>query len=216
MSKPTLVLGNLNYSSWSARAWLALRAAGVEFEERRVGLFVDEGWREKLRGLSPTGKVPVLIDGDLVIHEALAICEYVAECHPDARLWPANACDRATARALSAEMASGFANIRSKLGTHVRGRVHDFEPDDETRAELDRVVEIWDHARPGAYLLGDFCIADIMYAPVVSRFVTWGIGVEGAAEVYQQRVLAHPLVLEWFERARAESSIPMYDALLAT
>ena len=117
-----LVVFSLNYSSWSVRAWLALDHAGVAFEVRHIGGFVDEGWRDQLLAITGAAKVPVLLDGELTVHESLAICEYIAEAHPEAGLWPENAGARARARAVSCEMVSGFHSVRQEMPMNLRGR----------------------------------------------------------------------------------------------
>ena len=116
-----LVVFSLNYSSWSVRAWLALDHAGVAFEVRHIGGFVDEGWRDQLLAITGAAKVPVLLDGELTVHESLAICEYIAEAHPEAGLWPEDAGARARARAVSCEMVSGFHRVRREMPMNLRG-----------------------------------------------------------------------------------------------
>ena len=169
-----LVIANLNYSSWSQRAWLALRSAGVEFKTFDVQLKAKEGWKERILQFSGAGKVPILIDGVLSIHEALAICEYAHELHPEAGLWPEDPALRARGRAISCEMASNFATLRTLMPCNVRGRAARTPDSPELRQDIARVFDIWEaslQTSPGRFLLGDApCIADWMYTPPVFRF----------------------------------------------
>jgi glutathione S-transferase len=213
-----LVVASLNYSSWSARAWLALTHAGAEFETHRIGLFVDEDWREQVEAYSGAGLVPVLVDGDLVIHESLAICEYVNELYPDAGLWPESRADRALARAYSAEMASGFRALRMSCPMNCRALARGFEPNEETVRDVVRVAQIFElcrqRAQGGPFLFGRFGIVDCMYMPVVSRFRTYGIELEGAAADYAASMWEHPAVQAWTAVAEQAPAMPRYDAML--
>ena len=174
-----LILGNRNYSSWSLRAWLCLKLAGQPFEETWINLG-EEGFREKLKAISPTGLVPVLKHGDLVLPESLAICEYIAERHPEADLWPADPVQRARARSVSAEMHSGFRALRMEMPMNLTHRTDTVTPSDACGADIDAVHKIWRHCREhygagGDFLFGHVTIADAMFAPVVSRFRTYGV-----------------------------------------
>jgi glutathione S-transferase len=213
-----LVVASLNYSSWSARAWLALTHTGADFDTRRIGLFVDEDWREQVEVFSGAGMVPVLVDGELVIHESLAICEYVNELFPEAGLWPEDRAERARARAFSAEMASSFRALRMSCPMNYRGRARGFEPDEDTERDIARVAEIFEgcrgRARGGPFLFGHFSIADCMYMPVVSRFRTYGIELEGAAADYAAAMWDHPAVRAWAAVAEDSPAVPHYDAML--
>jgi glutathione S-transferase len=212
-----LIIASLNYSSWSVRAWLALTQAGIDFETETVGLLVDPDWKAQILAHSPAGKVPILIDAALTLHESLAICEYANELRPEAGLWPHDPIQRARARAVSAEMAAGFPLLREKLPMNYRARAPDFAPDDATRAEIDRVVQIWETCRGratgGPYLFGRFGIADAMYLPVLSRFRSYGVELRGVAADYAQAMWEHPTVRRWVAEAERAPAIPHYDAL---
>ena len=197
-----LVIGNKNLSSWSLRPWLLLRHAGVKFAER-VMPFEAEGWRDAIAALSPTRRVPVLHHGELVVWDSLAICEYVADAFPEAGLWPSERAVRAVARSVSAEMHSGFPSLRRDLSMDVVAR-HPRRPfSRETEDDLARVEAIW-AACQGPFLFGRFSIADAMFAPVVWRFRTYGIELDGAARDYQETMLALPAMREWEQAAMAE------------
>ncbi|HXV35856.1 MAG TPA: glutathione S-transferase, partial [Myxococcota bacterium] len=204
-------------SSWSVRAWLALTEAGIAFETETIPMFLD-AWDERMRARLPAGKVPTLIDGDLAIHESLAICEYAAELEPEARLWPESRAARARARAISCEMASGFASLRRDLPMNARARSAPRALSDETRAQVQRSFALWKDclrvARGGPFLFGAFTIADAMYAPVVSRYRTYGVPLEGAVRDYADALWSRPSVVRWLELAATAPAIPKYDALL--
>jgi glutathione S-transferase len=212
-----LIVGSLNYSSWSARPWLALTHAGIEFRTHLIELFVDPKWREKLLQFSGAAKVPVLIDGSLSVHESLAICEYVAELAPDAGLWPADTALRARARAISCEMVSGFQTLRNELPTNVRARATRFVPSEQARAEIARVFDIWSaslQSSGGPFLFGHFTIADCMYAPVATRFRTYGIELSADAVRYSEALWQQPAVRQWEQVALQAPAIPTYDAMV--
>lgn len=208
MSRPTLVIGNRNYSSWSMRAWLALRATEADFDEVLVPLGRPETGAEILRW-SPTGRVPALHDGGLVVWDSLAICEYLAEKFPAAGLWPEDPAERAAARSVTAEMHSGFAALRSQMPMNLRASRPLAERDPTVDEDIRRIVEIWESCRRefgagGELLFGEFTIADAFYAPVASRFITYGVEPRGAAGRYMEALWALPAVREWAEAARAE------------
>lgn len=210
MPRFTLVIANKTYSSWSMRAWLALRATGAAFEEVMIPLDRPET-RQRILAYSPTAKVPCLIDGDVAIWESLAICEYLAERFPAAGLWPADEKARALARAVSAEMHAGFAAMRRLLPMNCRTKFPPRAIDDpELKADIARVQALWADCRSrfgrgGRYLFGGFGIADAMYAPVVTRFVTYGVPIDAASKAYCDAIIAHPLVAQWLAEARAET-----------
>lgn len=214
MSARVLVIGNKNYSSWSLRAWLALKMLGLEFEERRVSLYVP-GAKEQLLGYSPAGKVPVLIDGERRIWDSLAILEYLAESHPS--LWPAAPAARALARSISAEMHSGFAALRQHMSMNIRKRHPGKGRTPESLADIARIVSIWDDCRArfgaeGLFLFGTFGAADAMYAPVVLRFRTYAVELPPACRAYAEAVLALPPLREWIEAAERETeSLPQFE-----
>lgn len=198
-----LILGNKNYSSWSMRPWLALRQANIPFTEKTL-LFETPGWRETIRQYSPTGKVPALRHGDIVVTDSLAICEYVAELFPQKRLWPEDRALRAQARSVSSEMHSGFASLRRDLWMNITERTPKAHLSAETQADVDRVLAIWNAAK-GPFLFGEFSIADAMFAPVVFRFRTYDVRIAGsAAREYYERMLSLPSMLEWEAGAKAE------------
>ncbi len=210
-----LVIANRNYSSWSLRAWLALKHTGAAFDEIVIPLY-QPNTTEEIRRHSPSGQVPVLRDGDVVVWDSLAICEFLAERFPEARLWPEDPVARAHARSVSAEMHSGFPSIRQNLGVNIRAR-KSRELDADTEREVARVVALWSEARTrfgagGPYLYGHFTTADAMYAPLVTRFVTWGLELTGAAAEYVRTIMALPSMQAWIDLARKEPwSIPQYD-----
>jgi glutathione S-transferase len=211
-----LVCGNLNYSSWSVRAWLALRHSGLSFKLHDIGLKTKDDWKERILAFSGAGKVPVLVDGSLSVHESLAIAEYVAELEPSARLWPEDRGLRARGRAISCEMLSSFSTLRSRMPMNLRGRAESTPRGFDVDVEVARVLDIWSASLTssgGPFLLGaELSIADCMYFPVAARFRTYGVRLEGAAAAYSQALFALPIVLELEQLARATPVIPEYDA----
>ncbi|MCX7893259.1 MAG: glutathione S-transferase family protein [Burkholderiales bacterium] len=216
MSRPVLVIGNRNYSSWSLRPWVFMRHHGIDFEERRVSLYTEAG-KAEIRALSPTGLVPVLIDGGLKVWDSLAILEYVAERHPQARGWPEDVPARAVARSVSAEMHAGFRKLRARLPMNVRRSAPTRTWPAEVQDEIDRVIAIWQDCRArfgqgGPFLFGRFTIADAMYAPVVWRFATYSVPLPATAEAYVGAMHALPAMQAWREAAIAEGEpVPEYD-----
>lgn len=212
MADLTIYLGNKNYASWSLRAWLALKATGEPFTEEVIPLYVPAS-KETLLKYSPSGRVPVLHDGDRIVWDSLAICEYLAETFPAAGLWPDDAGARAMARAASAEMHSGFQALRTQFPMNVRSSFPGREVSAEAQADINRVMAIWRTARGrygegnGAFLFGSFTIADAMYAPVVSRFRTYRFDVEREADEYCNAVTSLPAMQEWTAAARNEPMI---------
>lgn len=208
-----LVIGNKHTSSWSLRPWLALKQAGIAFDEVRINLR-EPDMKEKILAHSRAGKVPVLWDGDLMIWDSLAIVEYVAEKNPGAGLWPADAPARAIARAVSAEMHSGFQPLREHCPMKILSSDPKAEFPETVDANIRRVVEIWKEARAtfgagGPFLFGAFSIADAMYAPVASRLKTYvpdlaAFGDDGTAAAYIEAIFALPAIEEWAEGARQE------------
>jgi glutathione S-transferase len=201
-----LVIGNYNYSSWSLRAWLALKVFGFPFDLVRIPLY-GPGAKEQLLKHSPAGKVPILKDGDTVVWDSLAILEYLAEKNP--RVWPSDAREKATARSISAEMHAGFPNLRHHMSMNVRRRYPGKGRTAEVLSEIRRIDEIWSRAK-GPFLFGPFSAADAMYAPVVLRFRTYEVQVSNRA--YMEAVLALPALQEWIAAAEREvESIPQFD-----
>ena len=206
-----LFIGNKAYSSWSMRGWLAMRPSGLLFEEIVVPLY-DEAWDKRRDGAEfapSSGKVPILWDGEIVIWDSLAIVEYLAEKAGRDLFWPADEAARAAARSMAAEMHSGFQDLRREHSMNVR-RVFE-TPDLSPGVQQDvlRIVSLWAEARArwggaGAFLFGDYGAADLMFAPVVTRFVTYGIPVPRFAVAYMQAVLSHPDVQAWIAAAQEE------------
>ena len=211
MERITFVTGNKAYSSWSMRPWLALKHTGAVFEEIVLPLYVP-GYKETLLQHSPAGKVPILKVNGLTVWDSLAICEFLAERFPKLGLWPDDSATRAEARAVSAEMHSGFPVIRHDLPFNCRAIGRHVLETAELRAEVKRVLNIWigcrkRHCKAGSWLFGRFSIADCMYIPVALRFVTYGVSLEGTAGDYVRSVLQHPPVQEWINAARNEKEV---------
>jgi len=205
-----LVIGNKNYSSWSMRPWLALRANNIPFEEIFIPLYTDQADKDRILSVSKSGKVPALIDGDVTVWDSLAIIEYLAERFPDAKLWPADRAARAHARAISAEMHSGFMALRNECGMNLHRPIRPVALSDDARANAARVQEIWAdcHARygkRGPFLFGAFSGADAMYAPVVHRFRTYAIPVRAEAQPYVDAMMSLPAFQEWTRDGLAET-----------
>ena len=208
MDALTLVIGNKAYSSWSLRPWLALRHIGVPFTEILAPLGQPDSRANILRH-SPSGRVPLLKHGERTVWDSLAICEYLAETYPEARLWPEEAYARAVARSVSAEMHSGFADLRTNMFMDLKRKRPGEGRSDACLADIARVTEIWRDARArfgtgGPYLFGRFSVADCMYAPVATRFETYGVELDPVCRAYADALLALPALREWSEAARAE------------
>lgn len=208
-SLPTLVIGNKNYSSWSLRPWLLLRQSGTPFEEVRIPLF-QPGSAERLREWSPTEKVPVLRHGGLTIWDSLAIAEYVSEQFLSGSGWPRDPGDRALARAMSAEMHTGFAQLRGQWPMNCRLRRR-LEPDAALAREIARVDALWSHclerAAGGDWLFGEFCIADSMFAPVALRFWSYQPSLSPRGQAYVEHIVANAHIQEWMAAGRAEREV---------
>jgi glutathione S-transferase len=203
-----LVIGSKNYSSWSLRAWLALEQTGAPYEEILVP-FHEPDWREQIRRHSPSGKVPFLVDGALGIWDSLAIVEYLAEKFPRAGLWPRDPAARARARSAAAEMHSGFTALRSRMPMDLQERAPGKGHTPESLADAARVQEIWRECRErcgagGPYLFGDFSAADCCYAPVVFRFLAYGVPLDATARAYCDAIVAHASVARWRAAALRE------------
>jgi glutathione S-transferase len=211
----TLVIGNKNYSSWSMRPWVAMTAFGIPFHEVRV-LLDQPDTAAKIAEYSASGRVPVLLAGEMQIWDSLAICEYLAEQFPEKNLWPEDVVARAMARSVSAEMHSSFAALRSAMSMNIRMRFPGKGRTPGAQADIGRISEIWEEclSRYGHqhFLFGDFSIADAFYAPVVMRFETYGVNIAPALQAYCDRVRAHPAVAQWVKEALAETeSAPHHD-----
>jgi glutathione S-transferase len=207
MAKPTLIIGNKNYSSWSLRPWLALKVAGIAFNEELVPLFGD-GWTTRKAEL-PSGTVPVLEHDGVVIWETLAILEYAAETWPNAHLWPQDKAARALARAAANEMHAGFGKLRSHMPMNIRGHYPGRGLHPGVAENIKRIETLWSACRAkfndgGDFLFGEFCIADAMFAPVVSRFTTYAVKLNPVCQAYGDAVQALPAMQEWSAAARAE------------
>jgi len=206
-----LIIGNRAYSSWSMRGWLAVKQSGEEFEEYVVPMF-DAEWEKRREGdeFAPSlGKVPILWDGETVVWDSLAIIEFLADRYGSALFWPEDEGARGMARSMAAEMHSGFSNLRRDLPMNVRKSFSPIELSDPVREEIDRILQLWAQARArfggiGDFLFGDWCAADMMYAPVVTRFITYAVPVPSFAAVYVKAVLSHPHVAEWIDKAQDE------------
>jgi glutathione S-transferase len=212
-----LIIGNKNYSSWSFRPWLAMKVAGIAFEETVVSLEAKD-FKERVLPLSGTGKVPVLIDGDTRVWESLAILEYLAEKFPAAGLWPRDAKARAHARTVSSEMHAGFVPLRSQLPMNTWRPVKHRALDDAASANVARIDAMWTDCRArfggdGPFLFGAFSAADAMYAPVVWRFRTYAVEVGAVARAYMQAIMALPAWDEWRRAARQEPWVLSHDEL---
>lgn len=213
-----LVIGNKNYSSWSMRPWIGLKAAGIPFDEEVISLYVD-GSKEQILRHSPGGKVPVLIDGDVHVWESLAILEYAADKFPNAGLWPSDLTARAHARAISTEMHAGFAALREECGMNLWRPPAKKTLSADALANIARVQEIWTGCRErfgkggGPFLFGRFTSADAMYAPVVARLTTYAIDVNATAAAYMRAMTSLPAWQEWRRAALRETwVIPKFEA----
>jgi glutathione S-transferase len=207
-----LVIGNKNYSSWSMRPWIALRASNIAFEEVFIPLYTGTANKEKILSFSRSGKVPVLVDGDVTVWDSLAIIEYAAERFPEARLWPQDRASRAHARSISAEMHSGFVALRNECGMNLHRPVKAIALSDDARANIARVQQIWTECRErygkaGPFLFGAFSGADAMYAPVVHRFLTYAIEIVPEAKAYMETMTALPAFQEWTRAGLAETLV---------
>ncbi len=217
-----LYIGNKNYSSWSMRPWVLLQQAGIPFEEILVrfdSFASDSKFKATLKNVSPTGKVPALVDGDLAVWDTLAIAEYVAEKFPDKHLWPADAKARAIARSVSAEMHSGFTALRTHCGMNIEANLAHvgeviWRDHASVRADVQRLADMWGallDRSGGPMLFGEFTIADAFYAPVCSRIVTYALPVPAPIRAYIDRVMALPGVTAWVQGALAEQDFIAFD-----
>ncbi len=217
-----LTIGNKNYSSWSMRPWVLLRQAGIPFEEvllRFDGFDAGSQFKQALAGLTPTGKVPVLQDGDLVIWDTLAIAEYLAELYPEKQLWPAERTARARARSICAEMHAGFSALRSHCPQNIEASLSEvgaliWRDQPAVRADVDRLVAMWSELlaqHGGPLLFGGFSIADAYYAPVCMRLKTYALPVPAPIAAYVERVAALPGVAAWIREARAEADFRAFE-----
>jgi glutathione S-transferase len=207
-----LVIGNKNYSSWSMRPWLALRANDIAFEEIFIPLYTGDAGKQRILNFTRSGKVPALIDGDVTVWDSLAIIEYVAERFPEVRLWPEDRAARAHARSISAEMHSGFLPLRNECGMNLHRAAGAIALSADARANIARVQQIWIECRErygklGPFLFGSFSGADAMYAPVVHRFVTYAIEVAPEARHFMDAMMSLPAFQEWTRAGLAETIV---------
>jgi glutathione S-transferase len=207
-----LVIGNKNYSSWSMRPWLALRANDIAFEEVFIPLYTGEADKQRILDVTRSGKVPALVDGDITIWDSLAIIEYAAERFPEARLWPEDRAARAHARSISAEMHSGFMALRNECGMNLHRPVKAIALSPDARADVARIEQIWTECRQrygtsGPFLFGAFSGADAMFAPVVHRFRSYAIEMPPEAADYMQAMMALPAFQEWTRAGLAETIV---------
>ena len=207
-TRPVLYIGNKNYSSWSLRAWLGLKVAGIDFEERLVPLMTEE-WDAKAPVFSPSAKVPAYFDGQKTIWEALGILEYIADSRPDTMLWPLDLDVRAIARSVVLEMHGGFGPLRTHMPMNCRKSLPGLGRKDGVEKDIARIGDIFKMCRTqfgqgGDFLFGHFSIADAMYAPVVTRFKTYGVELDPIGNAYMQSVLDLPAMKDWYADARDE------------
>ncbi|HEY0250852.1 MAG TPA: glutathione S-transferase family protein [Kofleriaceae bacterium] len=205
----TLYIGNKRFSSWSLRPYVALVHAGAEFETKIIQLRREES-RARISAVSPSGRVPVLYDDDLVVFDSLAICEYVAELYPAAGLWPDDRATRARARSVAAEMHSGFPALRNEMSMDLAADLPHRGRTSESLADIVRVQEVWSTTLAtsgGPYLFGAFTIADAMYAPVVTRFKTYGVELSPINQRYCDKMLAMPAMKQWYADAVTEPDL---------
>ncbi|MDE1156722.1 MAG: glutathione S-transferase family protein [Neorhizobium sp.] len=213
MDKLVLHIGNKNYSSWSFRPWIALKAAGIAFEEILIPFDFPAG-NPRFKEISPTGRVPVLHHGNVRVWESLAIIEYVADLFPDAGIWPKSAADRAVARAISMEMLAGFRALRNACPMNMRRPVGRLDLPEGVTDDVARIETIWHSLRAksgGPFLFGTFTAADAMFAPVVNRFEIYDLVTDTATLDYMAAVKAHPAWVEWRDAALTESWIVPED-----
>jgi glutathione S-transferase len=208
----TLYIGSKNFSSWSLRPWLTMKMAELPFDEVVIPLYTPET-KAKIAAIAPNGKLPALkIEENgkgFVVWDSLAICETLAERHPEARLWPEDGRSRAEARGMVAEMHSGFPDLRKTLPMDVRHRHPTPELDENVRTQIARIIAMWEEAlnrNNGSFLSGNFSIVDAYYAPVVTRFETYAVHLPAVAQAYCQRILALAPMKEWTAAAKKEGS----------
>ncbi|MBD2449365.1 glutathione S-transferase family protein [Nostoc sp. FACHB-152] len=209
MCELALVIGNKNYSSWSLRPWIIMKQFGLEFQEIYISLYKPDT-AEKIRQYSPSGKVPVLIHNNLIVWDSLAICEYLAEVFPDYHWWPEDKSVRAVARSVSAEMHSGFQDLRQNMPMNCCAKLPGQGLTSAVQQDIDRITSIWQECRTkysqdGDFLFGQFTIADAFFAPVVMRFITYDVQVDTISREYMQAILALSAMQEWLAAAKREN-----------
>ncbi|MDH5517050.1 MAG: glutathione S-transferase family protein [Gammaproteobacteria bacterium] len=217
MTDLTLVIGNKNYSSWSLRPWVLLKQFALEFDEVRVPLFT-ESTASALAKYNSDFKVPVLIHGDIMVWDTLAILEYISETLLDDRGWPVQAKARAFARSISCEMHSSFANVRNELPMNCRKKFADINLSAAAEAEIARIKSLWNQSRSefgqaGEWLFGNYSIADAMFAPIALRFSGYSIALNDVEEAYVQSVLSQSCIKEWIDAGCAETEVIAEDEI---
>ena len=215
MAGLTLVIGNKNYSSWSMRPWVLMKELGIAFEEKKLRFHSDE-WDAEIERWSPSRLVPVLWRGNDSVWDSLAIMEALNEWHPGKNVWPADAAARAFARSIAAEMHSGFRDLRNNMPMNIRASHPGRGMNAEVKADIERIERLWGEARKrfgarGPFLFGAFSAADAMYAPVVMRFTTYGVGLGTEAAGYCEAMRAAPGVRAWIDAALQEKEIVAED-----
>ncbi|ENU28743.1 hypothetical protein F991_03325 [Acinetobacter sp. CIP-A165] len=216
----TLFIGNKNYSTWSMRPWILLKQAGISFQEHLIqfdDFELDSPFKTEILKLNPTGKVPVLVDGDVTVWDSLAICEYVAEQSPEKNLFPQDKKLRARARCISAEMHSSFQSLRNLCPMNIEADLAHigqklWAEHDQLRADVARIEQIWSE-RPSedSFLCGEFSVADAFYAPVVMRFVCFQFPVSASSQAYMQKILSLSSVQQWIAEAKQEQMFVLVD-----
>jgi len=206
-----LIVGNMNYSTWSMRPWMVLKEFGIPFEETFIPLYRDDS-KARLLAHSPAGKAPSLEHDGLCVWDSQAIIEYLADLFPDLAIWPRERAARATARSLSCEMHSGFVTMRNECPMNFRRPRRAVELGEKLLGDVTRIDAAWSEARErfgggGAFLFGDFCAADAVFAPVVARFETYELPVSTTGRAYMEAIKALPSWREWRERALAEQLV---------
>jgi len=217
-----LYIGNKNYSSWSMRPWVLMKQAGIPFEEVKVrfdSFEANSQFKKTISTLNPVAKVPVLVDGDLVVWDTLSIAEYLAETFPEKQLWPRASADRARARSICAEMHSGFGNLRTLCGMNIEASLADvgaqlLKDNPGLQGEVDRIAQMWTDlldAHGGPMLFGEFTNADAYFAPVGTRIKTYGLPVPPSISAYIERVQALPGIKAWIDDALAEKDFLPFE-----
>ncbi|MGR0279236.1 glutathione S-transferase family protein [Marinomonas dokdonensis] len=209
-----LIIANKNYSSWSLRGWLVLKAFHVPFDEIQLSLETEEFYQILAQHTS-VGKVPVLIDNDLTVWDSLAICEYINEAYLQGKGWPEDRNKRAVARSIVSEMHSGLFAIRNEMPMNCRA-TRRIEPTESALAEVAHVDDMWstlraENSKEGDYLFGEFSLADVFFAPLVFRFMTYRVAVSDSVKAYMDTMLAHPAMQEWYQAALAETEVIASD-----
>lgn len=209
-----LYIGNKNYSSWSLRGWLMLKAFDVPFQEHQLALF-SEDFYATLKAFNCADKVPLLKDGDVIVWESLAICEYINERYLEGAGWPSDVAARAHARAIANEMHAGFNALRNEMPMNCRA-LRKIEASEQAQNDIRRIESLWaslrsQYASQGDYLFGTFSIVDAMFAPVVLRFRTYGVSLSPVAQGYADAMIAHPAMQAWLDAALQETDIVPED-----